>query len=458
MNNKAFKNCTKYHIIVFLLISLQSAAQTSLPTGYPDRTPSHDVLSGFINPPHGYGEVPFYWWQGDTLTRERLLWQLDQLKDKGIPSLQINYSHQDAGGISYGLSNPSKPALFTDAWWKLFKWFAAEAQKRGMTVSLSDYTLGIGQGYAMDEAIKQNPELNGSMLKGYSQILTGTGCIKMPENLLTLTALKLKEDSSLITETRKDLLPRLKNGRLTYNFGNETWEVIGVLSERLIPSYDPMHPKSGSAYNHYFFEKFEKALQGKGSGALNFFFSDELNFRVDGNLWDSYFASEFKKRKGYDIIPYLDALYVNIGPITPKIKLDYNDVIVSLSEENFFKPVYQWHQDRGMIFGCDHGGRGKDVAEFGDYFRTQRWNQGPGSDQPRLSKDIIKAKVASSIAHLYNRPRVWLEGFYGSGWGTTSSDVTDAIFGNFVAGYNLLSFHGLYYSTQGGWWEWAPPL
>ncbi len=81
----------------------------------------------------------------------------------------------------------------------------------------------------------------------------------------------------------------------------------------------------------------------------------------------------------------------------------------------------------------------------------------PGSDQPMLSKDIIKAKVASSIAHLYERPRVWLEGFHSSGWGTTSADVTDAIFADFVAGYNLLSFHGLYYSTMGGWWEWAPP-
>jgi len=451
------KNIFKYQSILFLVISFQSAAQPLLPEGYPDRSPSMDVLQGFINPPKGYGVVPFYWWQGDTLTHERLTWQLDQLSNKGISSLQINYSHKDSGGISYGSSNPSKPALFSNAWWELFKWFTAEAQNRGMTVSLSDYTLGIGQGFAMDEAIKLNPELNGSMLKGYTQILSGNGSLKMAKNLLTLTAFKVKEDSSIITETRKDLLPQVKDGLFTYNFGKETWKVIWVSSEKLIPSYDPMHPQSGKAYNQHFFGKFEKALPGEGSKALNFFFSDELNFRVGGNLWNDYFSTEFKKRKGYDIIPYLDALYVNIGSLTSKIKLDYNDVIVSLSEENFFKPVYQWHQDRGLIFGCDHGGRGRDVAEFGDYFRTQRWNQGPGSDQPRLSKDIIKAKVASSIAHLYKRPRVWLEGFHSSGWGTSSADVTDAIFANYVAGYNLLSFHGLYYSTQGGWWEWAPP-
>jgi len=451
---KKYRNCL---IVIFLLITLQPFAQTKLPPGYADRTPSLDVLPGFVNPPKGFGDVPFFWWQGDTITRERLTWQLNQLSNKGISSLQINYSHQDSGGIAYGWSNPSKPALFTPEWWKLFKWFAAEAQKRGMTVSLSDYTLGIGQGFAMDEAITANPDLNGSELRSGIKILTGTGNLQMPENLLTLTAVKLNSDTSQIIGSRKDLLSLVKNGTLSYNFGKESWKVVTVFSEKLIPSYDPMNPRSGKDYNHFFFEKFEKALKESGAGSLDFFFSDELNFRVSGNLWNKYFAAEFLKRKKYNIVPYLDALYLNIGAITPKIRIDYNDVLVSLSEENYFKPVFKWHQDRGLIYGCDHSSRGKDVAEFGDYFRTHRWNQGPGSDQPGLAKDIIKAKVASSISHLYERPRVWLEGFYGSGWGTTSSDVTDAIFGNFVAGYNLLSFHGLYYSTQGGWWEWAPP-
>jgi hypothetical protein len=110
---------------------------------------------------------------------------------------------------------------------------------------------------------------------------------------------------------------------------------------------------------------------------------------------------------------------------------------VALSEEGFFKPCFDWHQQRGMIFGCDHGGRGRNVVEFGDYFRTQRWNQGPGCDQPGLGRDLIKNKVASSIAHLYQRPRVWLEGYYGSGWGTNTEQLTDATFANFAQGQNL---------------------
>jgi len=442
--------------LMFLLICTNLNSQNFHPTGQPDRSPSMDVLPGFINPPKGYGDVAFFWWIGDTLTREHLTWELDLLKDKGISSLQINYCHTDNGGISYGLSMPSKPALFSDAWWKLLKWFMPEAQKRGMSVSLSDYTLGLGQGFSFDEALKENPDLNGSLIKQTSLVLKNVGALKVPGNLLNITGFKIEGNTDKAT-SRKDLMNQVKNGTLTYDFGNESWRVFCIYSEKQIPSFDPMNPSSGKAYINHFFGKFEKAFPGEGGKGLNFFFSDELDFHLSGNLWNKNFAGEFKKRKGYDVVPFLDALFTDIGDKTAKIRMDYNDVLVSLSEENFFKPVYQWHEDRGMIFGCDHSGRGRNVTEFGDYFRTHRWNQGPGSDQPRLAKDIIKAKVASSIAHLYKRPRVWLEGFYGSGWGTSTSDVSDAIFGNFVAGYNLLSFHGLYFTTFGGWWEWAPP-
>ncbi|MCH5372765.1 MAG: hypothetical protein JJ992_02225, partial [Planctomycetes bacterium] len=230
-----------------------------------------------------------------------------------------------------------------------------------------------------------------------------------------------------------------------------------VVPETVEWSLNPMHPTSGTWYAQRFFGQFEKRFPGEGGKGLNFFFSDELGFGVSGRIWSDGFAEEFKRRKGYDIVPELAALFKDIGPRTPKIRLDYSDVLVALSEEGFFKPVYDWHQQRGMIMGCDHGGRGRNVVEFGDYFRTQRWNQGPGADQPHLGRDLIKAKVASSIAHLYQRPRVWLEGFYGSGWGTTSADLVDATLANYAMGYNLLGLHGMYYSTHGGWWEWAPP-
>ncbi len=81
----------RFKLLLLMLISLSSAAQIVLPPGFPDRSPNLDVLPGFKTPPTGYGNVGFYWWNGDTLTKERLLWQLDELKNKSITGLQINY-------------------------------------------------------------------------------------------------------------------------------------------------------------------------------------------------------------------------------------------------------------------------------------------------------------------------------------------------------------------------------
>ena len=160
------KNMKRILIPLLALAAAMTFAQPPrpLPPGYPDRSGNIDLERGFRTPPAGYGEVPFYWWIGDTLTREHLAWQLDMLARKRISSLQINYCHTDTGGITYGRTFRSKPDLFTPAWWELFGWFMTEAGKRGMTVSLSDYTLGVGQGSYVDEMLAEDPTLNGSEL------------------------------------------------------------------------------------------------------------------------------------------------------------------------------------------------------------------------------------------------------------------------------------------------------
>ncbi|GAB6119753.1 glycosyl hydrolase [Dysgonomonas termitidis] len=427
------------------------------PSGYPQRSGIIDIRSNFANPPKGYGEVPFFWWMGDTLTREHLSWHLDKLDNKHITSLQVNYAHDDKGGITYGKTLPSQPSLFTEEWWNLFGWFENEAGKRGMTVSLSDYTLGVGQGSYVDEMLKEDSSLNGYELCFRSDTLVSEffyrTFVEMP---LLLNAYELDKDYN-ITGHPVDLIPQITNGKIEWKSKWPNTLITEVFADHRVPSLDPMNPNSGKSYVEHFFQCFEDRLTKSSESGLNFFFSDELQFHLSGWLWNNIFSEEFHKRKGYDINLYLDGLFMDIGDKTPGVRLDYNDVMVSLSEENFFILVYKWHEDRGLLYGCDHGGRGLDVVEFGDYFRTQRWNQAPGCDQPGLGIDIIKNKVASSIAHLYERERVWLEGFHSSGWSTNTEQLTKAVFANYASGQNLLSLHGFYYSTMGGWWEWAPP-
>jgi hypothetical protein len=426
--------------------------------GFPNRAADLDALPGFRQPPPGYGEVAFYWWLGDPLTKERLAWQIEQLdKVKGVMGLQINYAHTDHGGRSYGLTFPSEPPLFSEPWWKLVAWFVQEAKQHKMAVSLSDYTLGFGQGWVADEILKEQPDLTGAALQPQvREVAAGEVKWQLPAPTVSVTAWLL-DGGKIVPGSAVDLREHLANGVLKWKAPGPNHRLVAVVAQPANPSIDPMNPQSGPVYAKKFFGQFEDRNPGEGGKGLNFFFSDELGFGVGGNLWTPRFAAEFKQRKGYDVVPELAALFEDIGPRTPKVRLDYRDVMVSLTEEGFFKPCFDWHQQRGMIFGCDHGGRGRDVTEFGDYFRTQRWNQGPGCDQPGLARDVIKNKVASSIAHLYQRPRVWLEGYHSSGWGTNTEQLTAATFANFAQGQNLLTLHGLYYSTHGGFWEWAPP-
>ncbi|MFP3155998.1 hypothetical protein LQZ18_16560 [Lachnospiraceae bacterium ZAX-1] len=404
------------------------------------------ILHNFKTPPLGYGEVPFYWWVGDPLTKERLSWQMEKLAGKKISGLQINYAHTDEGGHSWGLSYESDPPIFTEEWWELVGWFMEQCKKNGFSVSLSDYTLcSPGQGHHTDEIIRDNPGICGKNLT-YEQIELAKGeCFELGGNIVAANCL-FKDNTDLL---------ELELGQKF--IAEKDCEIAVVRAETVEYSIDPMDVRSGQEVIRTYFQRFEDHFVGEGGKGLNFFFSDELNFGISGDLWNKQFEKEFFNYKGYDIKQYLPGLFIDIGDITPKIRLDYRDVVIRLEEKNYFSPVYEWHEERGMTYGCDHGGRGKDVVDFGDYFRTQKYNQGPGCDQPGLECDLIKNKVASSIAHLYKRPRTWLEGFYGSGWGTTTEQVTDAIFRNFATGHNLLSLHGLYYTTKGGFWEWAPP-
>lgn len=422
--------------------------------GFPSANAGIDPREGFTTPPHGYGEVPFWWWTGDPLDRDRLLWQLEQLHAVGCPGVQINYAH-DPSMTTYAV----EPPIFSDAWWDTFRWMAGECRKRNMGIGLSGYTIDWP---ARENLFRQIGITDGS-LKGASlamqQRTVESGQPlnwQLPEGTLAVTAYRRDADRSVPPEF-SDLQVLVKDNTLAWTPPQGQWQVVAVFPEVKPYSVDPMSPESGKKTIEKFFQPFIEHCPGDAAQALNYFFQDELNFGIDGWLWNARFAGEFRARKGYDILPLLPALFVDAGPMTPKVRLDYSDVMVALEEECYFRPIFEWHWQRGLIYACDSGGRGQNPLEFGDYFRAVRWYTAPGHDTPGGRADLRKNKVSSSIAHLYERPRVWLEGYHSLGWNATPATIFDSSCRNFLYGANLLNLHGLYYTTHGSFWEWAPP-
>jgi len=434
----------------------QVAQAPSDAAGYPTRDPSLDALPGFQNPPPGYGEVPFWWWSGDPLRKDRLRWQIEQLHRKGVAGMQVNYAHQDTSGWP---TYPAEPPIFSDAWWAMWKSVAGECRKRGMGIGLSGYTLDWPNGKSLiSRTIYADPEIQGRELAVGMKQHAEAGkpvAFPLPDDTVAVRAYPLGREG--LGPGAIDLSGRVRDGRLHWTPPQGDWEVWVFTAARKPGTLNPIHPLAGRRVVEQFFQRFQDHAPGKSAAGLNYFFHDELKFGVGDRVWTDDLPAVFRQRKGYDLFEALPAMFQDAGPKTVKYRLDFMDVKTCLVQQRYFIPIFRWHWSRGKIYGCDQGSRGRNPMEFGDYFSCVRWYTAPGHDTPGGRADLIKGKVSSSIAQLYKRPRVWLEGYHSLGWGATPENLMFATRENYLYGCNLLNLHGLYYTTHGSYWEWAPP-
>jgi hypothetical protein len=183
-------------------------------------------------------------------------------------------------------------------------------------------------------------------------------------------------------------------------------------------------------------------------------FQDELPSMP---TWCHDFATSFAAAYGYDIVAKLIALFEGEDQASQQVRIDYQRWRAERCAQAFFQPFYDWHQAHGLICGFDQQSPARmalpigAVDEYADYLQTHRWYGAPGSDHHG------NGKIHSSLAHLYERPRSWIEAFHSSGWGGTLEETFDWLVPWIRAGLTLYDPHAVYYSTKGGWWEWAPP-
>jgi hypothetical protein len=427
-------------------------------TVIPLKTSAHTtsiLLAAFRDPPHTYGPVPFWWWVGEKLDKDRISWQLDQLRSKGVWNAIVSYSHQNDGTTSV-----SDPPIFSDAWWELFRWTVGECKSRGMQLSFQDYTI-INP--LLQDIGRATVEMQGGQLRHCSLRATGgQQCVLQVDAGCTVVsgaAIRIEATGAAFGKV-VELSNYLHQGILKWTPPEGSWLVTVVFVAPV--EFDPMHPNAGTMLIDRLYAPFDQHCPGELGRTISLFFQDELDFGAKMPLWSCRLLQEFQLRKGYDLKPLLMALWHDIGTVTPKVRIDYADVVTTLMEECYFIPVFRWHQAHGTMLANDNLGRGameQGRLHYGDYFRTMRWYSAPGTDDPNLneSRAFAGLKVNSSIAHLYDRDRVWVECFHSSGWGATPSQVVAAINQDFVYGATVINLHGLYYSTHGSWWEWASP-
>jgi hypothetical protein len=178
--------------------------------------------------------------------------------------------------------------------------------------------------------------------------------------------------------------------------------------------FDYLNPEACRRLLDVVHGSFEKRVGRFFGSAIVGSFQDELPTML---TWGASFADAFQRIKGYDLRAHLAALWEGEGDPFEQVRVDYHQVRAQLAEQAFFIPLFEWHRKHGLICGFDQQGPARAGQPIGcvqlsaDYLRTHRWYDAPGSDHHG------HAKIHSSLAHLYERPRVWIESFHSSGWG-----------------------------------------
>lgn len=402
--------------------------------------------AGFAEANPEFSPVPIWWWSGEELEIERMLWQIDQLVAQGVHNAVI-LNLAPTGPMHGALSDG--PHMLTDEWWGIWDAICVHAQKVGMRFWFYDQ-IGFSGANLQGRLAVENPSFVGMELHRVTEDVEGAGSISLPNASTFIAAQAVPLD-----EKGNASGPAIT---LDYRDGAARWSGQGrarlILAYAIRKAFDYHSKQACAALIDIVHVNFERHLKKYFGTAIVGSFQDELPSLPS---WSEDFATEFEARCGYSILPVIAALWEDWGLQSARVRIDYQRVRAALSEEALFKPIFDWHEKHGLTFGVDQQSPSRaaqpisTVDQYADYARTHRWYSAPGSDH------WGEAKFHSSIAHSYGRPRTWIEAFHSSGWGGTLEETYDWLQPWLLAGANLYDPHAVYYSTKGGQWEWAAP-
>src|SRR5262249_46876408 len=97
-----------------------------------------------------------------------------------------------------------------------------------------------------------------------------------------------------------------------------------------------------AATDHYLDTVGNRLMRAFGSTPPYAIFCDSLE--VYNQDWTRDLLNEFRKRRGYDLKPYLPGLITDIGPKTAAIRHDWGKTLTELLNERFLAPMRDWSQ------------------------------------------------------------------------------------------------------------------
>ncbi len=472
------------------------------------------LYSSFKDPLMANRPFARWWWNGDKIEKPELARELRLLKDAGFGGVEINpIAFPDR------TADPGIPSVdwLSPAWLDLLRFTLGEAASLGMTCDLI-----VGSGWPFGAPWLEADERS---------------------RVRVISAIKLEgpvEYSAVVQDLIKDAYPSISApfaGRVSKLISlslvptplNSLDDVKDIPVEAEKKSYRISVPSgshllyglvefdgfsevingapgaNGPVLNHYHKAAVEKYLHrmadaiGPLTKHIRCFFTDSLE--LEGANWCADMETEFLKRRGYELKPYLPFILYktggmgnNIDPeygaqhgevfrqLTGRVRFDFDLTKTELLRERFVEPFLAWCKGNKVLSRMQAYGRGYDPLDgsFGvDIPECETWiKNGLGTemseDDYRLGRAYTMInKYVSSAAHLEgkkivsceeltNTDRVFnetLELLKVASDQSVMSGVTHAVFHGFNYSPREAAFpgwvrYGTFFNERNPWWPW----
>jgi len=424
------------------LLTLAAAAQQpwqklQMPT-------ASQVARAWTTPPSEYGPEPYYGLNSAVdaavITRD-----LDTMKRLGFRAVTVQAGY----GMPFAYLSPE--------YFKFFRAFVEEAKKRDMRVWIVD-DAGYPSGFAGGKFTSEKPDLRMQALELAQTIPVAAGeTINKPVGPATVavTAVNLDTDATVpIPVADNSIAWRAPEGH---------WQVMVIEHQfRTSPTRSDTNPKrvkdteqsledyldpaatmqflafTHEQYKKYVGDEFGKTIMG--------FRGDEPDYSIRGLPWTPKFFNTFEQIKGYDIRPYLASFFLpNLTAQQQRAKADYYDVFSQMFRDGFFKVQGDWCAANHLEYQVHLNHEEMEMAltrSEGDFFRDMRYVQVPGIDAiwHQIDPDTISdyPRLASSVSHVYGKPRAFTESFAAYRPPPTIDQARYILNEQFVRGVNLV--------------------
>jgi hypothetical protein len=438
----------------FVLLSCGILCPLALSQKAPDAS-EDSVLAlhqAFAHPPDDSRIMVRWWWFGPSATKPELKRELEQMRAAGIGGVEI------ATLYPLALDNPETgfhnyPFVSAEHIENL-RYAAEQARELGLRVDIT-----LGSGWPFGGPHIPVTQAAGELRAEPVQITQGAHSIPMPpleHGEKILAAFIAPDRGSGPDLEHAKLLPAPSGARVDVtDLPAGKNDVVFFISSRTgMMVKRPAVGALGFVLDHYDQAAIQNHLHAVGDPLLSAFgdhppyavFSDSLEDY--GSDWTPNLLSEFQRRRGYDLQPFLPALIGNAGPETPAIRHDWGQTLTELANEQFLEPIHSWAKEHHTLFRSQTYGFPPVTLSSNRY---EDLPEGEGKATVNMWRDFSDTRWAASAGHLFDHPVIssetwtWL---HSPAFRATPLDMKAEADLHFLQGINQLIGHGWPYSPE----------